>query len=113
MAAMRLPLAIVAIALVGALWALTSPSAAVAARQAEPEPAFASVDTAAAWSAPTGAIAQGRDAQASADDDTRIPVQVWTVLAAGGAAGVGLVLYLLRVAMGWVKAPPPQKEPDH
>ncbi len=113
MAAMRLSLAIVAIALVGGLWTITSPSAAVAARQAEPRPAFTSDDATAAWSVPTGAIAQGRDAQASADDDTRVPVQVWTVMAFGGAAGVGLVLYLLRVAMGWVRPPPPQKEPDH
>ena len=113
MAAMRLPLAIVAIALVGGLWAITSPSAAAAARQAEPRPVFASDDATAAWSAPTGAIAQGRDAQASADDDTRVPVQVWTLMAFGGAAGVGLVLHLLRVAMGWVKPPPPQKERDN
>ena len=113
MVAMRLPLAIVAIALVGGLWAIMSPSTALAARQAEPQPAYASDDATAAWSVPTDAIAQGRDAQASADDDTRVPVQVWTLMAFGGAAGLGLVLYLLRVAMGWVKPPPPQKEPDH
>lgn len=113
MVAMRLPLAILAIALVGGLWAIMSPTAAVGARQAQPRPAFTSDDATAAWSVPTGAIAQGRDAQASADDDTRVPVQVWTLMAFGGAAGLGLVLYLLRVAMGWVKPPPPQKEPDH
>ena len=111
MATMRLPLAIVAIVLMSGLWAITSPAAADAS--SEPQPAFASDDATAAWSAPTSAIAQGRDAQASANDDTRVPVQVWTVMAFGGAAGVGLVLYLLRVAMGWVKPPPPQKEPDH
>ena len=113
MPAIRLPLAILAIVLVGGLWAITSPAAAIAARQAEPQPAFASDDATAAWSAPIGANPQGRDAQASANDDTRVPVQVWTVMAFGSAAGVGLVLYLLRVAMGWVKPPPPQKEPDH
>ncbi len=113
MAAMRVPLAILAFVLVSGLWAITSPSAAIAARQADPQLAFASDDATAAWSAPIGAIAQGRDAQTTADDDTRVPVQVWTLMAFGGAAGVGLVLYLLRVAMGWVKPPPPQKEPDH
>ena len=116
MPAMRLPLApivIAAIAIGALLWIALAPPAGVTASQAEPGLAFASDDATAAWSAPTAAIAQGRDAQASADDDTRVPVQVWTVLAAGGAAGVGLVVYLLRVVMGWVKPPPPQKEPDH
>ena len=116
MAAMRLLLAptmIAAIAIGALLSIAVAPSASVTASQAEPRPAFASDDATAAWSAPTAAIEHGRDAQASADDDTRVPVQVWTVLAAGGAAGVGLVLYLLRVVMGWVRPPPPQKEPDH
>ena len=56
-----------------------------------------------------GAIA----AQASSEPDQRVPVQLWTVLAAGGAAGVGLVLFLLRVALGRVKPPPPQDESHH
>ncbi len=53
---------------------------------------------------------QGTEAQ---DDGQRVPVQLWTVLAAGGAAGVGLVLFLLRIALGRVKPPPPQEEARH
>ena len=109
---MRLPAAIVAVAIGALLWIAVAPPVGVTASQAEPGPAFAYDDAAAAWSAPTGTIGQGRDAQASADDDRHVSVQVWTVFAAGGGAGVGLVLYLLRVVMGWVKPPPPQKEPD-
>jgi hypothetical protein len=56
---------------------------------------------------------QDGDSGAQADDQ-RLPVQLWTVLAAGGATAVGLVLYLLRLAIGWVKPPPPpQDESQH
>ena len=51
--------------------------------------------------------------QDATTDDQRLPVQVWTVLAAGGAAALGLVLYLVRLAMGWVKPPPPPDESEH
>ena len=43
-------------------------------------------------------------------DEQRLSVQMWTVLAAGGAAALGLVLFLLRLALGWVKPPPPQED---
>ena len=52
-------------------------------------------------------------AQADSGGDQRLPVQLWTVLAAGGAAGVGLVLFLVRVALGRVKPPPQQEEVHH
>lgn len=47
------------------------------------------------------------------NDSQRVPVQLWTVLAAVGAAGVGLVFFLVRVALGRVKLPPPQEEAHH
>ena len=39
-------------------------------------------------------------------DDQRVPVQVWTIVAAAGAAVVGLGLYALRRALGLVPPPP-------
>lgn len=69
----------------------------------------------------TAIVAQGSDtspqidgaAQASDDgDDTSMRVQLWTVLAAGIAAGVGLLLYLVRVMLGRVQPPPAQQQDD-
>ncbi len=72
--------------------------------------ALASGDEDVGWTAPAGDFAQGAN---DAGGDERVPVQVWTVLAAGGAMAVGLALFLLRLAMGWTKPPPPQEEHDH
>jgi len=52
-------------------------------------------------------------AQTDGGSDQLLPVQLWTVLAAGGAMGLGLVLFLVRVALGRVKPPPPQEEAHH
>jgi hypothetical protein len=54
-----------------------------------------------------------RVAQASEDDDdSSMRVMLWTVLAAGIAAGVGLVLYMVRVVLGRVQVPPTQQQDD-
>ncbi len=48
-----------------------------------------------------------------AGDDSRVEVQTWTVFAAVAAAGVGLLVFAVRVAVGWVKPPPPPEESSH
>ena len=47
------------------------------------------------------------------DDDSRVRVQTWTVFAAITAACVGLLALAVRVALGWVKPPPPPEESPH
>ena len=46
------------------------------------------------------------------DDDTSMRVVLWTLLAAGIAAGVGLVLYMVRVLLGRVQPPTVQQQKD-
>lgn len=82
---------------------------ALGAAEAE-TPALVSAGAAVGGSAPLLMQVQEED---SSDGDERVQVQVWTVFAAGAVAGVGLVLYLLRLAVGWVKAPPSQEEGQH
>ena len=50
---------------------------------------------------------------AVADDDSRVEVQTWTIFAAIAGAAVGLLGFMVRVIMGWVKAPPPREESPH
>jgi hypothetical protein len=49
----------------------------------------------------------------NSNDDTRVPVQLWTVFGAVAAGCVLLVLQVVRFAMGWVKRPGPQDEAHH
>ena len=42
-----------------------------------------------------------------------VDVQVWTLVAVGVGAAVVLLALLLRIAMGWVKPPPPHEETPH
>ena len=68
-----------------------------------------------AFTGPSPQVTQTQEDEqdtASGNDD-RVAVQVWTVLAAGGAAAVGLVLFLLRLALGLVKPAPPQQDESH
>ncbi|MDZ4278406.1 MAG: hypothetical protein U1B78_04635 [Dehalococcoidia bacterium] len=70
---------------------------------------------AAVVSAQDGEDAQDTDSAQNREsvDGQRVDIQVWTILAAAGAAGLGLLLLVLRMAMGWVKPPPPADEAHH
>ena len=51
--------------------------------------------------------------ETSSNDSQRVNVQLWTLLAAGSAAALGLVLLGVRITLGWVKPPPEQEEVHH
>ena len=84
--------------------------ASSAAAAEERSPALISAES--GFAGPYHGITQAQEGATSGNDD-RVAVQVWTVLAAGGAAAVGLVLFLLRLALGLVKPPPPQQDESH
>jgi len=60
----------------------------------------------------TSAEMRGARQASDDDDDASMQVVLWTVLAAGIAAGVGLVLYMVRVLLGRVQPPPAQEQED-
>lgn len=102
-----------AAAMAAFLWmtgAMTAPSRSVARERA---PAHPAADGVAGWAAQAAPGVQAGGGPGGADDSTRVPVQVWTVVAAVGAAAIGLVLFLVRLAVGWVKGPPPQEDSHH
>ncbi len=50
--------------------------------------------------------------QTNGGEDHLLSVQLWTVLAAVSAMGVGLVLFLVRVALGRTQQPVPPPDRD-
>lgn len=99
--------------LVGALlWAAFGTLTASGGAVDDGAPKFVSASAGAGWSQPPVAATQDAD-PAAEDKDTRVGVQVWTVTAAGIAMAAGLILFLLRIFMGWVKPPPSQEETHH
>ena len=53
------------------------------------------------------------DRQVDNGGDSRVDVQVWTIVVVSGAAAVGLLLLVVRMMMGWTKPPPPQEDGEH
>lgn len=102
---------LIAAAMAAFVWIMGDVSTSASAAGAR-APALASTDEAASWVASAAYAAQTDDA-ANADGDERVHVQLWTLVAAAGAGGVGLLALLVRMAMGWVKSPPPAKEGHH
>jgi len=63
--------------------------------------------------APVQIDAQDQPAGGSNADDQRLDVQLWTLMAAGGAAALGLALLGIRLALGWTKPPPNPEDVHH
>lgn len=53
------------------------------------------------------------DRQVDDGGDSRVDVQVWTIIVVSGGAAVGLLLLVVRMMMGWTKAPPSQEDGEH
>ncbi len=64
-------------------------------------------------SSETNAVDIASQIDNAAGDDSRVEVQTWTVFAAVAAGGVGLLVFAVRVMLGWVKPPPPPEESSH
>ena len=104
---MKLALAAAAVALAALLWFVALPSSAPRASAHDAAPAISDVGHA-THASPVHA--QGNDAP---QGDSRVEVQLWTLVAAAGAGAIGLLLLLVRMIMGWVKRPPPMEEAHH
>ena len=53
------------------------------------------------------------DRQVDGGGDSRVDVQVWTIVVVSGVAAIGLLLLVVRMMMGWTKPPPPQEDGEH
>jgi len=73
----------------------------------------------ASWSAPDDLAGGGapqvprQQQNDQADEEDRVPVQVWTVVAAAGAVLLGLLGFLLRLILGRVPPPPSEEDRAH
>jgi hypothetical protein len=47
------------------------------------------------------------------NDDDRVPVQVWTIIASVAACAVGLLGFYIRLRLGRVAPPPEQPDAGH
>ena len=104
---------LISVVVVVGSWSVGTGREATIAHAGERTPALASAST--SIGPPTlevNAQEDGTGGGTSTEDD-RVPVQVWTILAAGGAAALGLVLYVVRLALGGVKPPPAPPDESH
>ena len=104
---------LISVVVVVGSWSVGAGHEATTAHAGERTPALASAST--SIGPPGLGVNRQEDGTdgGTASEDDRVPVQVWTILAAGGAAAVGLVLYVVRLALGWVKPPPPPSDESH
>ena len=105
-------LVLAAVATAAWLWIGGSAWAPVSSAAEERATMLAMADDEAGW--PSAAVAPAQaEQETTGDGDDRVSVQLWTLVAAVGAAAVGLLLLVVRMAMGWVKPPPPPEEGHH
>jgi hypothetical protein len=92
------------------VFALALAALVIVATLAQYERAAAAVDV--AHDAHAQIDAQDQPATSKVDDQ-RLDVQLWTLMASGGAVALGLVLLGVRLALGWTKPPPDPEDVHH